>query len=367
MAGLNYGFSENEGESFSVVPSSIANRLHVDVRDIAVARNNPSYVFVVEDGAFSYSSNGGQTFTRPACNNLSIGMIYRLGISPTANASITQKLLVGLLDVTTMVYDYQNWVQPPGVGGDGMEALFDPNNPQIAYRMLQNGWINRSTNGAQSFGGSPNPSGSGAWVTPMVMDNNSTLFVAKKEVSRKLSTSNSFGTISNFSTIGQSGKNLNVLRVAPSTSNVIYAGYWLGRKLAGNIYSSSYESDKQLFRTVNGGLSWADITPTGTAGKGNGGLLMDIAIDPDDPDRIWTVFSGYNTDNPSSGFGKRRVMHSEDGGQSWIAYSDGLPDSPVNTIRYDPNTQADELYIGTEVGVYYRNRHMENWECFGSG
>ena len=338
LGGFCYGFSDDGGTSFHVVHPSITNNLHVDIRDIAIAPNDPKYVFVVEDASFAYSEDGGLTFHRPACNNLSIGMIYRFGISNTPTSASSQKIIGGFLDVNSMIYESQTWVHPSGSTnqGDGMEALFDPQDSGIAFRTAQEGWlstgIQSATNGSWSFSVLTKfPGGDGAWVTPMVMDKNSTLYIAKTEIFRRPQSAG-FSSISNFSSVGQNGVKLNVLEVAPSDPNVIYAGYWNGVSTSGSgAGSTTYTRNKQIFKTVDGGLNWVDITPTGTAGLGHSAIFMGLTIDPDNPRRIWTCFTGYDLDKPSNGFGKRRVMMSENGGVSWTAYSEACQKMPQQT------------------------------------
>jgi hypothetical protein len=53
----------------------------------------------------------------------------------------------------------------------------------------------------------------------------------------------------------------------------------------------------------------------------------------------------------------------DDGGTSWFDMSDGLPEIPVNCIVHQNGTN-DALYVGTDVGVYYRNGSMSQWEPY---
>jgi hypothetical protein len=57
------------------------------------------------------------------------------------------------------------------------------------------------------------------------------------------------------------------------------------------------------------------------------------------------------------------VLYSGNGGTTWTDYTTGLPDFPANTIVYEKATN-DGMYVGTDVGVFYRNATMSQWECF---
>jgi PKD repeat protein len=57
---------------------------------------------------------------------------------------------------------------------------------------------------------------------------------------------------------------------------------------------------------------------------------------------------------------------SVNGGNTWTNFSDGLPNLPVNCVIYENNTN-NALYVGTDVGVYYRNNDLSSWISFNNG
>lgn len=89
--------------------------------------------------------------------------------------------------------------------------------------------------------------------------------------------------------------------------------------------------------------------------------------DPQNDQRLWVTMSGFveNSANSSIYNGIYRVIKSEDGGQTWVDYSEGLTQFPVNDIKYQKGSN-DALYIATDVGVFYRDASMSQWECFNS-
>src|SRR5690606_38969713 len=52
---------------------------------------------------------------------------------------------------------------------------------------------------------------------------------------------------------------------------------------------------------------------------------------------------------------------------TWTNISEGLLNLPVNCIKFRPVNDLKELFIGTDDGVYYRNKNMSSWEPFGNG
>jgi hypothetical protein len=59
------------------------------------------------------------------------------------------------------------------------------------------------------------------------------------------------------------------------------------------------------------------------------------------------------------------MYSSTDGGATWKNITGSLPNVPVNTSVYDNNSQ-DGIYIGTDLGVYYRDASMSDWEPFST-
>ena len=83
--------------------------------------------------------------------------------------------------------------------------------------------------------------------------------------------------------------------------------------------------------------------------------ITHVLIEPDYSDRIWVTFSGYSQNE--------KILYSEDGGATWSNVSAGIPNVPVNCIEYQHDGAI--LYVGTDVGVYYKSPLMETWKRLG--
>jgi hypothetical protein len=121
---------------------------------------------------------------------------------------------------------------------------------------------------------------------------------------------------------------------APSNTSVIYAA-----------------TATQIFKTINGGTSWTLMATSLTR-------ITYISVDPTNSQRLWITKSAYTATD--------KVWYSPDGGTTWNNFSGTLPNIPVNCIVYQ-NSTADGLYIGTDVGVYYRNASMADWIFYNTG
>src|ERR1041384_7736590 len=71
-----------------------------------------------------------------------------------------------------------------------------------------------------------------------------------------------------------------------------------------------------------------------------------ITISPTDPNKVWITLSGYSAGN--------KVFQTVNGGSSWTNVSFNLPNLPANCSVYQPGS-SDLIYVGMDVGVYYRD------------
>ncbi len=86
--------------------------------------------------------------------------------------------------------------------------------------------------------------------------------------------------------------------------------------------------------------------------------ITDIAVDPNDENRIWVSFGGYDP-----GY---KVFFTSDGGANWQNLgSNCLPNLPVTSIVFQEMSN-DRVYIGTDNGVYYRDNIQTDWAYYGN-
>ena len=301
--------------------------VHADIHGLVFSPHSSSNLWAASDGGIYQSSNNGVSY-KPNNSGLQVGQIYRLG----ASKSDASKIMTGWQDNGSSYYNGVNWRKV--MGGDGMECIIDYNNNNVMYGSVYYGNIQRTANAGQSWVSiSSSINEQGGWVTPYVMHptNSSILYAGYVNVYKTLNKGNSWTKISNFG----GGNTIKALAVAPSNTDVIYIAY-----------------SNSVLKTTNGGTTWTNIS------SGVNGHITYFAIDPTNANRVWASLSGY-----SNG---QKVLKSTDGGMNWTNISDTLPNLPVNCIIYDKNS-ADGLYIGTDVGVYYRDNNLNRWVPFMKG
>lgn len=81
--------------------------------------------------------------------------------------------------------------------------------------------------------------------------------------------------------------------------------------------------------------------------------ITDIAVHPSNSNRIWVTVGGF--------LAGAKVFYSSNGGADFSNISNGLPNLPVNCALADG---GGDVYIGTDIGVYYRHRDNVDWTPF---
>ncbi len=334
--GKNMARSTNNGNSWSVVDNS--HTVHVDFHVCTMnplraprASSSNSTIYAGNDGGLAVSYNGGGKWYNLG-NGLTISQIYRV----SASHQDTNMVLCGLQDNGTFQRDPAlnwSWV----TGGDGMDNAISPKDDNYQISSYQYGNFFISTDGGSTFNGiTYADAGTGAWVTPVVYSPNSvdTVYFGLKNV--EVSYDGGF-TINSLTTGLMFTGGATSLAVAPSAPNVLYAGDYT-----------------RLQKSTDYGHTWTSIA----AGIPSSVAKTFIAVDHRDPNTVYVTTSGYSAGN--------KVFKSIDGGSSWMNISAGLPNVPANCIASDSTTPG-ALFVGNDMGVYYRDNSDTTWTLYNTG
>ncbi|MEA3318149.1 MAG: T9SS type A sorting domain-containing protein, partial [Bacteroidota bacterium] len=192
-------------------------------------------------------------------------------------------------------------------------------------------WVNATDISANIPGGN-----NGAWVTPYLIDpsDNKTLYVGYADVWKTTDRGDSWTKISELNL----GSKIRAMAIAPSNNKVIYI-----------------TDHDNLWKTTDGGVNWSDVTNTIPV---NEEVITNIAIDAINPNVVWLTIGGFNN---------KGVFQSDNGGDTWIDISTGLPEVSVNTIVQNKfENSSYHLYAGTDIGVYVKDGDS-NWMPFNNG
>ncbi len=316
--------------------SGVTNGVHVDHHSVYVHPANSNLVLDANDGGFYKSTNGGTSWNK--YNSAPISQFYACDIdfqNPT-------HLYGGLQDngvQYTPTGALNNWTSI--FGGDGFYCLVDPTNNANVYCESQYGNLNTSMNG---IGGSDRMN----WCTPLALNplNPSSVYYGSQRLYKSLNKSASWNAISPDLTNGNQGNNgvvfgtLTTISVSPVDTNII----WIGT------------DDGNVRVTTNNGGSWANVS-SGLPVR----WITRVAADLSAPGTAYVTVSGYKWDDFTP-----HVFRTANYGATWTSISSNLPLAPANDIIIDP-TNSQQLFVATDVGVYYTNNLGASWQLIGSG
>jgi len=331
VGGINLWESSDGGANWTIEASSGNGNyayMHVDqhclefhpITNVPYAGN--------DGGLYKYLDNLNNWID--ISDGLEISQFYKLGLSES-NAS---RLIAGAQDNGTEMLT--NGVWDAVRGADGMECAIDPYDEDLLYSSSQYGGLRKSFNGGNNWDNIKPVSYDGAWVTPYKIhpNNNNMIVAGYDEVYLSLTSGAVWDSIS-YNVSG--GQSVRTIALAPSNEDYIYAATY-----------------SRLMKTTNSGQSWASIKP----GLPNDNI-SDVTVSDNDPNRLWVTMSEYSASN--------KVFESSNGGATWTNITGAnLPNLPVNCIVYQANANED-LYIGTDIGVYHKDNTMSDWTAYKNG
>ena len=283
-------------------------------------------LYVGSDGLISKSTDAGSTWTN-FTEGISIRQFYRIGGSKTN----PYKFMGGSQDNGTSVYTDDHWHE--WLGADGMECAIDHTNENVVYGTSQGGQFYKSNSGGNGGSVGITQPGGGAWVTPFVMHpvDPLTLYVGLSNVRKTTNGMNSWTTISSFG-----GGNIRNMYISESNPDYLYVS-----------------KSETIYRTTDGGGSWDNIT------SGLPNLFISyMAVHPLYPETVAVSMSGFDNN--------KKVYISYDAGETWENYSANLPNLPANCVIFHRD-ENNGVYVGMDVGIYYRDNTMDEWELFFEG
>lgn len=224
--------------------------------------------------------------------------------------------------------------------GDGGDCVVDPTNPDVIYAEYVYATMEKSTNGGESYSDIwSGISHAGAretalFIAPFEMnpDDSQELVVGTLSVWQ---TTNGGSSWSQLTGVLPDSTKISAINYAPSDGDEIWAGFSGGR----------------ILFSADGGTNWIVRDPVYLPNR----YVTDIAIHPTDPDEVWVVFGGYHDE---------QVWRSMNGGLSWEDRTGSglteLPEIHVNTITLHPD-QPDWIYVGTDLGLFASEDGGQSW------
>ncbi len=339
VGGINCWGSLNGGETWGntsywvETDAGAGNYTHADIHDLVFAG---STLYCVSDGGVYKSTDKAANWINIS-NGLQIAQVYRLGMGYKDDGTTTSDLYFGAQDNGLNALRFPNSTSLHWEGGDGFEVI-QMLNPWFVLGETQYGrlWFYYGNTSVEEV----TPTNQkGAWLTPLasisygetnrIIAGYEDVFLSPSHVYTKLSSQN-WSNITN----GDLGTSkCTHIAVAPSDQNYLYVS-----------------KGRQIYRTTNLGSSWTNI-------KNNlpNAIINYFAIHPTNPNTVYAITGDF--------FEGQKVFRTTNGGTNWTNISGTLPNVPVNCIVYE-NESSNGLYIGTDVGVFYRDDNLGDWVPF---
>jgi hypothetical protein len=319
---LNIWKSTDGGAAFTKMNSwsapAAAAYTHADIHFLHFFGNK---LFCGSDGGVYVSSNGGTNFSSLTAG-LQIGQFYKIAVSKQSAG----KMVGGLQDNGGHAYSNNQWKNY--YGADGMDTAVDPNNSDKFYGFIQNGsGLYMSSNAGNSLGASVgSPGGAdGNWVTPLAVNAAGEVFSGFAELYKL---NGSAWALQSTTSLGSG--NIELIAIDPSNDNNMYV-----------------VNGKVIYKSINKGINFTTAYTSGVN-------IKSICVHSSDSNIIYITTSGTGG----------QALKSTNGGTSFASFSTGLPSIGKNVIVHQGRHSLNPLYIGTSLGVYYRDDSMTQWSPF---
>lgn len=325
-----------------------------------------------QDGGIAMTTNGGGTFTNIngstsfASGGIASNLVRRIDIGRGSSTN-RQWTYAGFQDTGNAQFGagYTGNTWQLTVDGDGGPIAVDPCNPLHAITTDDGGYV-QTTNGGNSWSGSTltllpaPPAGfklaAEAFAFDQTCDN--TVYAAFKISDPTGAVAPTFGIYqstdngNNYTEIDSLTKNVAAIATVKIDPNVV----WIGLDDGSVAYSTN--------ALLGAASTWTALPdPSGT-----GQAALGIAIDPITTDTIFVVYPGISGASPS-----QHIFKTINRGGEWADISgtgaDGLPDLPLHAIAIDPgtNTAPRTIIVGGDGGVFQTTDDGASWQVLGVG
>ncbi len=346
--------------------------MHVDNHEIVFDESDSMHMWIGNDGGLYETYDGGKSWRH--FTNLPLSQFYRVSADETRPF---YRVCGGAQDNGTIAGPSRT-LNRTGVrtsdwsrvgGGDGFQAFFDPEQPELLYAQSQNGVLNRlDLSTGQSTGIRPSTGqkdrGRWHWDSPLLVSKHATgrIYYAGHRLYRSDDRGDHWSAVSGDLTRNLDRSKLPImgkvwdeeavgLHLYTTTMSVITA---LDESplLEGLLYTGS--DDGLLHVSENGGEDWTRIE--GIPGLPESCYVTDIFASPRDAD---TVFATFN--NWQRGDFRPWVMRSDDRGLTWASITANLPERSGTWSLVQDHVDGDLLFVGTEFGVYFTVDGGKRW------
>ncbi len=347
-----------------------ANQIHWDHHALRfspashISSGPPTRMWVGTDGGIHESANGGSSWSNPN-DGIATNLFRQIDIGRGDNTS-NMFTYGGTQDTGTIGHRAGDsgleWHL--GIDGDGGQTAVDPCDPNHVIGNDNGGFI-QTTNGGNGWGGGSGfPANSS--VGQVSFDPGCGVAYAAVFAATAANTPPTVFTVhqstdngGNFSSMHTFSQPVSAIAQARIDSNVMWVGL----------------TDGNLQRTANAlagsASTWTAVSIPGAPGQAVAG----IAVDPSNTDQVVVVYPGFCGATCASGNRTKHVFRTVDNGSTWsdISGTDGggttgdLPDLPLHSVVIDPGTAPHTIIVSSDAGVMRSANLGATWEVLGLG
>lgn len=224
-----------------------------------------------------------------------------------------------------------NWIHV--YGADGMQPMTHHSDTNTFYFSYQFGGLMKTTDNGVTVEHIIPYDASGDWITPFDMhpQNSDLIYAAYSEIYRTVDGGWSWTDL----TGGQFGsQTFSNIRISPANPDYIYAS-----------------KGSTMYISTDNGQTWTSKY------CGSPGTIVGIEASYSDPEKLWLAVTGNNTD---------RVLYSDDAYQTFTNITGNLNGAGIRSIVHQKNSH-DALFVGTENAVFFKDTTMANWIPYVNG
>lgn len=352
---------------------------HSDNHALAFDPDDPDYLLAGSDGGLYETWDHGKSWKYVA--NLPVAQVYKLALD---NDEPFYNVYGGMQDNnaqvgpsrTTNVHGIQNSDWFNTVAGDGYAGQIDPEDPNLIYSEWQYGGLTRyDRRTGELVDIKPQPARGDAperwnWDAPVLISphSNRRLYFGSQRVWRSEDRGDSWVPISEDLSRGQNRYEMEIMSRVFSVDDLYDNGAmsWYGNTTSisesplveGLIYVGT--DDGLVNVTEDGGENWrrAESLP----GVPDMSFVNEIKASVTDSETVFVVF-----DNHKAGDYKPYLMRSSDRGRSWASIRGDLPERHILWPIVQDHEQADLLFVGTELGIFFTLDGGTHWVALSGG
>jgi photosystem II stability/assembly factor-like uncharacterized protein len=371
-----------------------------DVWSLAVDPTSPGTIYVGTDGGLVFrTTDDGEDWTKVS-DGEHTSSVHVIATAASAPGTVYAG---GHNGVSRSLDSAQTWTQLTlGVRDVGVSSLtVDPTASSTIYAVT-GGVIMKTTDGGAHWVDS-NIDLFGAWATLLTIDpvSPSIMYATQSPVIYDVASSVIYKSTDAGAhwTFVDGGVGLGILSIAPTEPSILYAGVSSGTGLSstavlkstdgGTSWAPSHLSSMvgvvsalavdpttadtvyavvspaspapEIFKSTDGGDHWSELQIDVLFGT----CICEITsllIDPATPSTIYAAYSNYSYRMPAQG----GVLKSSDGGETWVAASQGLPVAAVSKLVSGAGFPA-QIYAGTDAGVFTSTDGAASWTPLNTG